>query len=54
MKNNGEKYFLPCVKCPFCGEIVEAEVIETKTTKTIFCPACNVKKNYPIDNLKNK
>ena len=30
---------LPCVRCPFCKEIVTA--ILTKTT--IACPACKVK-----------
>lgn len=29
---------MPCVTCPFCKEIVTAEL----TPKTIHCPACKV------------
>lgn len=29
---------MPCVTCPFCKEIVTAEL----TRATIHCPACNV------------
>lgn len=29
---------LPCVKCPFCKEIVNAVL----TPKTIHCPACKI------------
>ncbi len=29
---------MPCVTCPFCKEIVTAELTET----TIHCPACKI------------
>lgn len=29
---------MPCVTCPFCREIVTAELTET----TIHCPACKI------------
>lgn len=37
-ENNGT---LPCVRCPFCAEIVTALV----TLTTISCPECNVSVN---------
>ena len=36
-KSKDNKY-LPCVTCPFCKEIVTAEL----TPKTIHCPACKI------------
>ena len=44
------EYSLPCVKCPFCKQIVEAKVNETKDLKKIFCLACKTVAEYPIDN----
>ena len=52
-KDNINEYSLPCVKCPFCKEIVEAKVIETFDLKKIFCPTCKTIAEYPIAN-KNK
>ena len=48
IKKHLKEYSLLCVKCPFCQEIVEAKVSETKTMKKIFCPACKTVKEYKI------
>lgn len=48
-KNTVKEYYLSCVKCPFCHEIVEAKVTETKEVKTIFCPACKAMAKYKVD-----
>ena len=49
-KDDVRKYNLLCVKCPFCKEIVEAEVTEINNSKTIYCPACKAKAEYKINN----
>lgn len=36
-----EKDYLRCVKCPFCSEIVTAEL----TPSTISCPECKITVN---------
>jgi ssDNA-binding Zn-finger/Zn-ribbon topoisomerase 1 len=33
-----EPHLMPCVTCPFCKEIVTAELTQT----TIHCPQCKV------------
>jgi hypothetical protein len=38
--------YMPCVKCPFCKEVVEAKIVEMAGTKTISCPACKVSVPY--------
>ena len=48
--DKSREYYLPCVTCPFCKEIVEAKVTENKDLKKIFCPACKVTKEYKINN----
>ena len=35
---NADKTLMPCVTCPFCKEIVTAELTKT----TIHCPACHI------------
>ena len=37
-KATDDQKYLPCVTCPFCKEVVTAEL----TPRTIHCPACKI------------